>query len=127
MSRSIVVGADGSPATRHALSWAAEFNRDLSLASFTTWRRQLRDELEHVWIQPLRDKGVPFRTDLVEAETVEAGLPGVAAIDDAGLIVLGADGNGEIKDRLLGSLIARITHRAPCPVVVPTPASRQGS
>jgi nucleotide-binding universal stress UspA family protein len=138
MTRSIVVGVDQTPATPSAVSWAAdyardnhadvhvvhvltysaEFNRDLSIANFTTWRRQLRRQLEQEWVEPLRAAGVRFRTDLVQADTVEDGLVDVAAKDSASLIVLGAHDHSQIRDRLLGNVVHKVTHKARCPVVV---------
>jgi nucleotide-binding universal stress UspA family protein len=138
MTESILVGVDESPGSQRALRWAAEqahrndlevdavhvltpsteFARDLSIAGLTTWRRKLRRCLQHEWVQSLQDAGVTYRTELVEDDTVEAGLLAAAARDHALLIVLGAHGNGEFKDRVLGSVIQRVAHRSERPVVI---------
>jgi nucleotide-binding universal stress UspA family protein len=134
----ILVGVDQSAGAQRALLWAAEhahrnqlevdavhvltpsaeFNRDLSLASFTAWRRDLHHLFQHQWVRPLIEASVGYRAQLVEDNTVEDGLLAVAERDDALLIVLGAHGHGEIKDRLLGSVTHRIAHRADRPVVI---------
>jgi nucleotide-binding universal stress UspA family protein len=74
--------------------------------------------LEHEWVQPARDAGVPFRTVLVEADSVDGGLLDLAVEHDATLVVLGAHGQGDLKDRLLGGVTYKLSHRADRPVVI---------
>jgi nucleotide-binding universal stress UspA family protein len=73
--------------------------------------------LESQWSAPLRTAGVKYRTKLVEADPVNAIL-GVAEGAAADLIVLGAQGDGGIVDRLLGGVTYKIAHRARQPVVI---------
>lgn len=138
VASSILVGVDGSPASQRAAAWAAqyarsnevtvlathvltysaEFLRDLPLTGLTTWRTNVRDRLEQEWVRPLRDTGVKFRTQLLEADSATRGLLKVAAENDAALIVLGAHGHGDLKDRLLGGVTYKVSHRADRPVVI---------
>ena len=134
----ILVGVDGSPAGQQALKWAAryarnndvtvlaahvltyssEFRRDLPPTGLTTWRTKVRERLEQEWVQPARDAGVPFRTVLVEANSVDGGLLNLAVEHDAALVVLGAHGQGNLKDRLLGGVTYKVSHRADRPIVI---------
>jgi nucleotide-binding universal stress UspA family protein len=138
MDRTIVVGVDQSAASKCALSWAAryarrhavriaavhvltystEFARDLSFAGLTSWRRDLRRRLEGSWTEALHDIDVPSRTHLLEDDTIELGLVGIADRLEAELIVLGAPGHRSLTDRLMGSVVDRVTHRANRPVVI---------
>ena len=49
----------------------------------------------------------------------------IARTEGAGLIVMGTRGHGAIAGLLLGSVVMRLLHVAPCPVVV-VPAARGG-
>lgn len=138
MARCLVIGVDGSPASRAGVAWAAryastrdlsvvathvltfseEFMRDLPPSGLTSWRTRLRDRLEQDWTQAARDMGVGIRPELVEADRVDEGLLKVAADNDAELIVVGAHGHDDLADRLLGGAAHRLSHRADRPVVI---------
>jgi nucleotide-binding universal stress UspA family protein len=117
MAETILVGVDGSPAAQRALAWAArhavdnhltvvavhvltystEFRHDLPPTGLTTWRKTLRDQLEHTWVQPLGEAGVAYRSALVEDDTVDAGLRRAATENDVTLIVLGTHGHTYLR------------------------------
>jgi nucleotide-binding universal stress UspA family protein len=138
MPQPVLVGVDGSPAARAALSWAmqtasdveatvvavhvltysAELAHDLPPAGLTSWRRKLRGRLEQDWVPPREEREVPVRTELREADSVSAGLLDVAAEQDASMIVLGVHGHGDLKDRLLGGTTYKVSHLADRPVVI---------
>ncbi len=131
----IVVGVDGSEASKRALSWAIEEGR----------LRQAKVRAVHAWQYPVSDAwaGVPVNIyDVLEesakaqlaaivaeagadAEGVEqvvvlgAAAPGLLdASRDADLLVVGSRGLGGFKGLLIGSVSQQCVHHAPCPVVV---------
>src|SRR5437879_10797279 len=149
----IVVGVDGSQGAVRALRWAiglaAEEGAEIiavyalgpvedlargttnavsaglgmSRSRFSSWRNELRQELEQDWCAPLRAAGLPFRAHLEEA-SASVGLMAVADREDADLIVVGAHGHGGFEDRVLGSVSYKVSHRAHQPVVIVPPEAR---
>ena len=144
MSGSIVVGVDGSDASRDALRWAAEEARLRSapLVAVHAW--------SFVPAQPIGDPGmlaVPAG-DLAgqlgaESDAAQIGLDQavedalgadsdierrlaegdagealVAASKDAQLVVVGSHGRSGFKAALLGSVSRHVVDHAACPVVV---------
>jgi nucleotide-binding universal stress UspA family protein len=136
--RVILVGVDGSAGATRALEWAAaragesgasllavhvltysaELRRDLSLETVTTWRRHLDEQLRGAWTEPTRRAGTTIRTDLVEDESVAAGLLHAADRPEDDLVVLGAKGHGTFAERLLGATTYKVSHAARTPVVI---------
>jgi nucleotide-binding universal stress UspA family protein len=136
--RSTVVGVDGSESSKLALAWACarageiagtvtavhvltysrEFLRDLPPTGITRWRHELELELQGPWTELGRSSGVIIRTELVEDDSAAAGLAAAADRIDADLLVVGAHGDGNLADRMLGSTSYKLTHRANQPVVV---------
>jgi nucleotide-binding universal stress UspA family protein len=139
--RTILVGTDNSTAAQRALTWAAarsretgaqlvvvhvltyshEFATDLSLATVTTWRRNLERDLAGQWTDAARAIGATVRTLIVEDESTAAGILAAAQREHADLVVLGAHGRGNLADRLLGATTYTVTHRARTPVVIIPP------
>lgn len=138
---SVVVGVDGSPASAHALRWAAAHacRRGLPLQVIHVWSvRETQpdrvDELFHVTqqrdqarraiermldeaIEPAR-RGAVILT-LLDGNPVEVLLD---AAERAGLLVVGSRGQGGIARLLLGSTSAACLQHAACDVaVVPQP------
>jgi nucleotide-binding universal stress UspA family protein len=146
MSKPIVVGIDGSDASREALRWATEEAR----------LRSARLVAVHVWSfvppQPIGDPGMlavpagdlPGQLDaerhaaagvLREAEAdALAAAPGieleqkliegdaaealVAESQSADLVVVGSHGRSGLRAALLGSVSRHVVDHASCPVVV---------
>ncbi|WP_051276986.1 universal stress protein [Marmoricola sp. URHB0036] len=149
----IVVGIDGSPASRNALDWALEQagieGRSLTLLHAihpltrawqepgapdpsTAHRRALlrkgTELLEHVLQESnVAHSGVPIH-HLVRIGDPSVVLPEVSVI--AELVVVGSRGRGPIRTLLLGSTAVALVRHARCPVVVhradPVPLPRHG-
>jgi nucleotide-binding universal stress UspA family protein len=137
----IVVGVDGTPASARALRWAArqgangtrslvavhvltysrEFNKDLSMDTARTWRRDLREKLQGAWTEPARAAGLSCRARLAEADSVASGLLEVADEEGADLIVVGAHARGRVFDRIVGTVTYQLAHRSRHPVVIVPP------
>lgn len=130
----IVVGADGSPGSREALTWAAHYAEVTGKAVLlvTAWHYPLmygtvpapgvdfesgaRDVLDDTL------KAAEAEFPAVRFETIL--LPGRAAdwliwaSDGAELMVVGSRGHGEFAGMLLGSVSMHCVSHAHCPVVV---------
>ena len=136
MIHTIVVGVDGTPESRHALEWAASRARELHAEVVPVFAMpvpaqfvlsvpplpadpldELRDEFGRHWCQPLIDAGVSYRPVVMEEDPAHA-LLDLAEREHADLIVIGAHGNGGMLDRITGGVGYRVSHRAPCPVVI---------
>ncbi|WNV87464.1 universal stress protein [Umezawaea sp. Da 62-37] len=138
-SRPIVVGVDGSPASRAALAWAVDEaeRRGCAVEAVTGQHRDfgmavgvvpidmmigmLPEELRAARQQVL-DKAVAEITTEVEIRTVVAGeeakLALTSASEHASLLVVGRRGLGAAMTALLGSVSAYCVRHASCPVVV---------
>ncbi|MFI0411738.1 universal stress protein [Actinomadura sp. 3N508] len=131
----VVVGVDGSAASRAALAmgFAEADARGLSLSAVVAWdpvpakdlpplvdEAGLREAAETAIARlmiPLRERhpGVDVRTEVV------AGSPRDVLLDAAGearLLVVGSRGLGGFRGLLLGSVSHALVHHAPCPVAV---------
>jgi nucleotide-binding universal stress UspA family protein len=143
----IVVGVDGSPASAHALDWAADLATETAAEllvvhafEITTYLTgapfgvpytappgyladSLLEKVDGSWCAPLRARGVTYRPVLREGGA-GAELLKVASEDTADLIVVGTRGRNGLREALLGSVAHHVTHHARCPVVVvPLPVS----
>ncbi|SNS27404.1 Nucleotide-binding universal stress protein, UspA family [Geodermatophilus pulveris] len=136
----VVVGDDGSPASRAVVRWAADdaarrgaplhVVRAWSITTaptprtwapgyvppFTDFEAAVREELERTR-RPLVDgrEGLDVRWHAVHGrpETVLS-----TASTGADLLVVGSRGRGELRELLLGSVASAVLHSASCPVVV---------
>jgi nucleotide-binding universal stress UspA family protein len=133
----ILVGVDGSGGGLHALDWtvplAAGLGAEVVLVriydqvtellgtaerlEFDELRAQAADRLDG-WAEPLRTAGVSFRTVLVDADSAHAGLLDAAASEGADLIVIGNVGLTGWRERIIGSVAARVLKNSSVPVVV---------
>ena len=138
--RTLIVGADGSPASQHAVEWAAahaaesgsrvvvvtaidvntQFARDLPPTGMFNWRASLQRDQRTTWVKPLADAGVDYATRIVE-DAAPAAIMATADAEHADLIVIGTHGHGKLRDRLLGSVSSRVIHLARQPVTVIPP------
>jgi nucleotide-binding universal stress UspA family protein len=140
----IVVGADGSPASRAAVDFAVTEAR----------RRQLSVELLHAFDLPIyatdpmgtaymaidREELVAAAEAVLQSEVARiarlapdvavrtvahegsAGPMLVDASKGAAMVVVGAKQRGELVDLVLGSVGHKVLHHAHCPVVLVPPA-----
>jgi uncharacterized protein len=133
----IVVGVSSSPASRHALAWAAQeaaIRGDVLHAVFA-WQYpfELADgtyvppmpnaELEEWAVKVLDDEiaAVHPSAALTIVREARSGPPAAVlmdASDGASLLVVGSSGHGRITGLLLGSVSQFLAVHAPCPVVV---------
>jgi nucleotide-binding universal stress UspA family protein len=140
MFQSIVVGTDGSPTATEAVIRAAELARSCGARLHVVSAYKPLDGLKLEgggpesadWrITPdmnveaiLRDALTPLRGGGVEAEThARTGDPadaiiGVAEDEQADLIVVGSKGMTGAKRYLLGSVPDKVSHHAPCSVMI---------
>jgi len=135
----IVVGVDGSEASKAALRWTVDEAR----------LRHARVQAVHAWwIIPMLEPGGQLAHDALDwgeeeatervrtfvAETVgaqteveitpvavqgeQASAVLVDAAKDADLLVVGSRGAGGFSGLLLGSISQQCAHHAPCPIVI---------
>jgi nucleotide-binding universal stress UspA family protein len=143
MFGSIVVGTDGSTtaqeAVRQAIELAKTLNARIHLVSAyePVSESRLRDERQQVpedaqWMvnaredvdaalkeaaQPLQDEGMTVDTFAREGDPADAILD-VAEEQNADLIVVGNKGMTGAKRFLLGSVPNKVSHHAPCSVMI---------
>jgi nucleotide-binding universal stress UspA family protein len=129
----IVVGVDGSSASRSALEFALALARD-ARSSVTAvhafeptfaeippdvsgeLRLEAETRLRHTWCAPLATEDVPAECLVVDGDARQT-LPDVAAERGAHLIVIGAIGTGTVQ-KLLGPVASHLASHAPMPVAV---------
>ena len=139
----IVVGVDGSPASRAALSWALAEARlrganlravhaltvatPFALDAPPVLLPSLMEEAEQEAERELGDVvaevagdnlDVPIERSVVEGPAAERLLEAAAGAD---LLVVGSRGHGGFHGLLLGSVSQQCAHHAPCPVVIVRP------
>ena len=132
----VVVGVDGSEASKDALRWAADYAAlvQVELRAVAAWQwpvslgmampvpedynplEDARLALENTVSEVLGDSpSVPVTIDVVE------GAPTLALVkesDGAAVLVVGSRGHGGFAGLLLGSTSEHCARHAPCPVVV---------
>lgn len=137
-TKGVVVGIDGSEASKDAIAYAAEeaSRRRTDLTAVYAWMPPLTPGLEYLWSEELVESqrsaaeeaiaigvaGLSSRyPDLeVHREIVQAAP--VAALVQAGegaeLLVVGSRGRGAISRLLLGSVSHGVLQALPCPIIV---------
>ena len=137
----IVVGVDGSEASKRAVEWCASHAAAIgsevvvvhaidlpvyfgpsfgyvSVPAMTEAKREeLRDLATRDWCKPLTDAGVPHRIVLAE------GVPALvilttARAEAAQLMVTGRRGRGGFAELVLGSTSHALTHHIDRPLVI---------
>jgi nucleotide-binding universal stress UspA family protein len=133
----IVVGVDGSDASKDALLWAAHQAEltGATLRAITTWKvpminygaalpgsieadvsRDCKEALDQDLQEVLGPaSGVKVVADVIEGHPAEIL---VDAAEDADLLVVGSRGHGAFKGMFLGSVSTHCVSHAACPVVV---------
>lgn len=136
--RGVVVGVDGSEASRTAVAFAAEeaSKRGVPLIAVFAWMPPLTPGLEYLWSEELitsqrsaaeeqiaiglaglaeRYPDLEIHREIVQAPPVSAL---VNAAEKAELVVVGSRGRGGLSRLLLGSVSHGVLQALPCPVVV---------
>lgn len=139
----VVVGVDGSSASRQAIDWAIQHAAPDDVVEFVYTQQQPATAAEAgVVIDPLMliketnvllDRELEFVRSRYEvlpqlrARFIRghAGASLIEAAAEADLIVVGTRGRGGVAGLLLGSTSTYLTHHATCPlVIVPDGAAR---
>jgi nucleotide-binding universal stress UspA family protein len=140
-SRAIVVGVDGSRASRRALRWALdeaerravdvtvvhtyEVSTDLSQATVMSepqlerYRQRMHDDAVAVLDEAV--EAVEMPGDVAVRRLVKRGWPAAVLLDEAGadrLLVVGTRGRGALGRMVFGSVSHQCLHHATGPVVV---------
>jgi nucleotide-binding universal stress UspA family protein len=131
--RSVLVGIDGTPSGREALSLGtalavltgstlvlgAVYSYDSGKFGALTWPPH-RDADE--WLaeaeKTLEGRGLPWRSLTVPATSVAHGLILLAERESVQAIVLGSSRHGAVGRVVAGSTVRRVIHGAPCAVAV---------
>ncbi len=134
----VVVGVDGSEASKRAIAFAAEEAslRGTPLVAVYAWMPPLTPGLEYLWSEELVESqraaaeeaiaigvaGLASRYPDLEVRREIVQSPPVAALvqaaEHAELLVVGSRGRGGISRLLLGSVSHGVLQALPCPVVV---------
>ena len=144
MHRGIVVGVDGSPASKVAVDWAARDavmrNVPLTVVSvldpsvattirgipmpmppeFTQWQQDEGRTILNDALKTVEDSTKHLGPVEVSSELM-IGPPVPILVDlskDAAMVVVGSRGRGAVARRLLGSVSTGLVHHAHCPVAV---------
>lgn len=142
MSRKIVVGFDGSDASRRALDFAitrAKAQGDsIVIAHVLEWspysfltpneieerHRRRKEELDRAKVaiidpvvKTVEAAGVPVRSVMKYGHIAET-LCGIARDEGAALIFIGRTGNSELSSRIFGSVAGTLAQVAPVPVTI---------
>lgn len=131
----VVVGIDGSTASRDALRWAVWHAEQVD-GRITTlmawdypmiynWEAPASQDVASETATALRtvieevagDTSVPIRREVAQGHPARA-LLDTATESRADLLVVGNRGHGGLTEALLGSVSQHCVHHAPCPVVV---------
>ena len=130
----VVVGVDGSPASRDALTFAFEEAalRDVPLVAICALADApgkvggaARMEEDFSRLMTPREKEHPETTVLRQ---VAFGAPRpalLAAAAEAQILVVGSRGLDGLEGMSLGSVVGALVHHSPCPIAVVHPATRR--
>lgn len=133
-AKTIVLGYDGTNGSRRAAVVAARLARALEARIVVTTafphypRIKEPDEKDAVEIEKaretaaemvaaLQERGIQAESDELEGPAGEA-IVNSAAAHEAGLIVVGSRGHGELAGLLLGSISEYVAHHAQTPVLI---------
>jgi len=132
----ILVAVDGSSYSRKAVEYAGEiakkFNSELTLIYVLAVPRVEGAKEGDTDLGPIEDVGTKILRDskhildqmgLNASTRLETGHPAetivtVADREEYSLIVIGGRGQSQVKSFLLGSVSDKVSHHAPCPVLI---------
>lgn len=133
----IVVGVDGSEASKRALEWAAEEARlhgaSLELVfvyhpPYVSETIASPEQADEIFLRPKQDAervlgqfAAEVRDVPVETLAVEDASPAGALVDHsrgADMLVVSARGMGAFRRLILGSVSSQLAHHAECPLVI---------
>lgn len=137
MFRTIVIGLDGSERSLKALlygeSLAEKYGATLILVhayphtsdlhdfeGYTSLLAKRKSSGERVLdggAKMLSESRIVFERDLLEGPAADAILS-VAETRDADLVIMGTRGLGAVKGLVFGSVATKVSHQAPCPVLL---------
>ena len=135
----ILVGLDGSDASRAAAQWtatvAAAAGADViglsvddpilewtPASSVDNWRRAVEESIRDDWASPVIEAGVPLTATAVEGSHPAQAIIERAERDRADMVVVGARGVGGFTGLRAGGVAMKVLHRCPYPVVLATGA-----
>jgi nucleotide-binding universal stress UspA family protein len=133
----ILVGVDGSGGGRHALEWTVPLAQSLGAEvlvvriydpvtellgtaerlEFDELRARAGERLES-WAAPLAERDVTYRTMVVDADSAHEGIVDTALAERADMIIIGNLGLTGWRERIIGSVAARVLKNSTVPVVV---------
>jgi nucleotide-binding universal stress UspA family protein len=137
MFKTIIAAVDGSERSWQALkcaqSLAARYTAKLIMVhayphtsdlhdfegyeKLLAQRKRAGEQIIDTGRQIIDDNSIEWEFDLLEGPAADAILS-VAEVQHADLIVMGTRGMGAIKGLLFGSIAAKVSHYAPCSVMV---------
>ncbi len=132
--RTVLVAVDGSEDSARAMTFAArvavDAGAELVVVNATGWRDTQQSPAGEVlidldtrrswveeWCTPLRDAGIPYRSEVVRGDPRSA-LPEFARDVSADLVVVGSRGRGPVTGLVLGSVATSLVERCEVPVTV---------
>jgi nucleotide-binding universal stress UspA family protein len=136
----VVLGIDGTAGSDAAAAWCADLATSIDadvlavhvLDPPVDWapqgdvsrrRAAVEQLLATTWTAPFAAAGVHVRTRVVEHAHPVAALTSAATDDDAGLIVVGARGLGDVFGLRIGRIPIQLVHHAQLPIIlVPAPS-----
>jgi nucleotide-binding universal stress UspA family protein len=131
----VVVGVDGSDASRHALRWALGYAEATQgeVIAVAAWQYPPTFGYAPLWgiadfegptarmLDEVVGKALADGSPVEVRVRVRGGRPATVLLDEAAgadLLVVGSRGHGAFTGMLLGSVAAHCAQHAPCPVVI---------
>lgn len=139
ITRSVMLGVDGSDGSSTALAWVAELARrakirivaatvDERLVEWTAssspenWRREAEERIRTEWASVLTENGVDFSVLALHGANAADALLQAARDERTDIIVVGMRGVGGFSELRIGGVALKVLHRADRPVVLVPPA-----